>query len=50
VLARWVAAHDQVAALSSRGVHRRVDKAAHYIHLDRPDVVVAAIKEARGRK
>ena len=35
--------HDSVARLSSRGVHRVVARAAHSIHVDRPDAVITAI-------
>jgi pimeloyl-ACP methyl ester carboxylesterase len=36
---------DGVAALSTRGVRRPVPDTGHYIQLDRPEVVEAAIKE-----
>lgn len=37
--------HAELAALSSRGVHRYVPDSGHYIQLDQPDAVIAAIKE-----
>lgn len=38
-------AHGEIAALSTRGVHRRVPGTTHYIHLDKPNVVIEAIGE-----
>lgn len=35
--------HKETAALSSRGVHQEVSGSGHYIQLDRPDVVIAAV-------
>jgi len=37
--------HAELAALSSRGVQRLVPDSGHYIQLDQPDAVIAAIKE-----
>jgi len=37
--------HDDEASWSSRGRHQLVPDATHYIQLERPDVVIAAIKE-----
>jgi len=37
--------HQGLAHLSSRGMHRRVEKSGHYIQLDRPEVVVGAVGE-----
>jgi len=37
--------HAELAALSSRGVQRLVPDSGHYIQLDRPDAVIAAIEE-----
>jgi pimeloyl-ACP methyl ester carboxylesterase len=37
--------HAELAALSSRGVQRPVPDSGHYIQLDQPDAVIAAIKE-----
>lgn len=42
----WNRMHDELAAQSNRGINRQVPDAGHYIHVDRPDVVIAAIKEA----
>ena len=46
--------HAELAALSSRGVQRLVPDSGHYIQLDQPDAVIAAIKEvisaARNRR
>lgn len=39
---------DRVAALSTRGVRRAVPDTGHYIQLDRPEVVEAAIEEVLG--
>ena len=41
----WMAAHDRLAALSTRGQNRPISGAGHYIHLDKPPVVIAAIEE-----
>jgi pimeloyl-ACP methyl ester carboxylesterase len=50
----WNRAHDALAALSSRGVNARVPGAGHYIHRDKPQVVLdalaAVITQARERK
>ena len=43
--AAWEAAHREFASMSSRGVNRVVQGAGHYIQIDRPDVVIAAILE-----
>lgn len=43
--AEWQRAHDQIAALSSRGVNRRVADATHYIQYDQPQVVIDAVEE-----
>jgi pimeloyl-ACP methyl ester carboxylesterase len=37
--------HAELAALSSRGVQRRVPDSGHYIQVDQPDSVIGAIKE-----
>jgi hypothetical protein len=36
---------DRVAALSKRGIHRIVPDTGHYIQLEKPDAVEAAIEE-----
>ena len=41
----WVADHQAVASLSSRGIHRVVPNTGHYIQLDQPKAVVDAIFE-----
>lgn len=43
--AEWGRAHDELAALSSRGVNRRVPDATHYIQYDKPQAVIAAVEE-----
>jgi pimeloyl-ACP methyl ester carboxylesterase len=47
----WETAHEELARLSDRGVRRDVPGAGHMVQLERPDVVVAAIREviAQGR-
>ena len=44
----WVYLYDQLAALSTRGVVRRVPDTGHYIQLDKPDAVNNAIVEVLG--
>ena len=41
----WNAMHARLARLSTQGVHRPVPGAGHYIQLDKPETVVAAIAE-----
>lgn len=41
----WEAMHAEMAALSTRGEHRFVAGASHYIQRDAPDAVVAAIAD-----
>jgi pimeloyl-ACP methyl ester carboxylesterase len=41
----WREAHDELAALSSRGVRRNVPNVGHMIQVERPDVVIDAIRE-----
>jgi pimeloyl-ACP methyl ester carboxylesterase len=41
----WTAGHDRLARLSSVGVHSVIPKSEHFIHLDRPAVVTAAVAE-----
>ena len=43
--ALWSLMHREVAALSSRGVHRRVANTSHFIQLDQPEAVIEAIDE-----
>lgn len=50
----WNRLHEDLAKLSSAGVHRVVPGADHYIQVDQPDAVVAAVDEvlvaARSRR
>jgi len=41
----WIAMHDEEAAWSTRGSQLHVPDASHYIQLDRPDLVVGAVKD-----
>jgi pimeloyl-ACP methyl ester carboxylesterase len=41
--AEWVRGHEAMAALSTRGSNRLVRGSAHYIQLEKPKVVIAAI-------
>lgn len=43
--AEWVRAHDDIAALSSRGTNRQVPDATHYIQHDQPKAVIDAVDE-----
>ena len=43
--ALWTTLHEEHAALSPRGVRRDVRPCGHAIHLERPDVALAAIRE-----
>lgn len=43
--AAWVAAHEDEARDSTRGEHRIVEGAGHWIYGDRPDAVVGAFRE-----
>jgi pimeloyl-ACP methyl ester carboxylesterase len=49
--AAWNKGHDEIAALSSRGINARVPGTDHYIHAAKPQVVIDAIvqvvREAR---
>jgi len=38
-------AHDQIAALSSRGINSRVPGTGHYIHQEKPQVVIDAVNQ-----
>jgi pimeloyl-ACP methyl ester carboxylesterase len=53
ILDAWYAQHDKLVAMSTNGRREVVDRAGHFIQVDRPDAVVAAIIElvqgARGR-
>ena len=41
----WKALHDEEATWSTRSRHELVPDATHYIQLDRPDVVIRAVRE-----
>ena len=41
----WIVLHSEIAGLSTRGTRRTVENAGHYIQLDRPQEVKAAILE-----
>lgn len=41
----WNQMHDEIAALSTRGVNRQVPNSGHYIQSDAPQVVIEAVKE-----
>jgi len=41
----WLRLHEEIASMSSRGRRQTVEHSGHYIQLDRPDVVVSAIRE-----
>lgn len=40
----WTGMQDELATWSSRSQHRLVPDASHYIQMDRPDVVIAAVR------
>jgi pimeloyl-ACP methyl ester carboxylesterase len=48
ILAVTQSLHEEQARWSSRGRNELVSGATHYIHLDRPEVVIAAVREAVG--
>ena len=41
--AAWRQMHDDQATWSTRSHHEILDDAGHYIHVDRPDVVIRAV-------
>jgi pimeloyl-ACP methyl ester carboxylesterase len=43
--ARWTELHRELAARSTVGVERGVPGASHLIMIDRPDAVIAAVRE-----
>jgi pimeloyl-ACP methyl ester carboxylesterase len=49
----WDTLHVEEAAWSTRGRHVRVPDSGHYLQFDRPDLVIAAVREVvdhvRGR-
>jgi pimeloyl-ACP methyl ester carboxylesterase len=48
IKAVWIAMHDDEAAWSHHSRHELVPDAGHYIQFDRPDVVIAAVREVVG--
>lgn len=44
----WKALHDEEATWSTHSRHQLVPDATHYIQLDRPDVVISAVREVIG--
>lgn len=44
----WKTLHAEQTALSTRGRQRIVPDAGHYIQIDRPDIVVAAVRDVVG--
>jgi pimeloyl-ACP methyl ester carboxylesterase len=49
LLAASVALHENQATWSRRARHEIVPDASHYIQFDRPDVVIAAVREVAGK-
>lgn len=47
--AQWMAMHDEIARLSSRGVNRLVVGSGHLIPSDKPQAVIDAVKEVAGQ-
>ena len=41
----WIAMHEALTQLSSRGVHRIIKGSAHHIQLDKPQAVIDAVDE-----
>jgi len=41
----WMTMHDEMAALSTKGVNRPVPGVGHYIQYEKPAVVIAAVQE-----
>jgi pimeloyl-ACP methyl ester carboxylesterase len=41
----WLDLHGEMAGLSTNSDHRIVENAGHYVHWDRPEAVVAAIRD-----
>lgn len=46
--AAWKGLHDDEASWSTHSRHELVPDATHYIHVDRPDVVIRAVREVVG--
>jgi len=49
LLAELNEAHDELARLSTRGVNRSVPDSGHYIQIEHPDAVIAAVDEVASR-
>jgi pimeloyl-ACP methyl ester carboxylesterase len=45
---RWMQFHQDQATWSTHARHEVVDDASHYIHADRPDVVIRAVRDVVG--
>ncbi len=41
----WIAMHEALARLSSRGLHRIIKRSGHHIQLDKPQAVIDAVDE-----
>jgi pimeloyl-ACP methyl ester carboxylesterase len=41
----WLDLQNDMASWSSRSTHRVLNDAGHFVQLDRPDAVVAAVRE-----
>ena len=41
----WLARHEALAHLSSRGIHRFVEGSGHHIQLDKPQTVIDAVED-----
>jgi pimeloyl-ACP methyl ester carboxylesterase len=41
----WIAMHEALARLSSRGPHRIIKGSGHHIQLDKPQAVIDAVDE-----
>ena len=44
----WIALHEALAHLSSRGIHRYIKGSGHHIQLDKPQAVIDAVDEVLG--
>jgi hypothetical protein len=42
---QWWAQHENLARLSSRGVHRVIEQSGHSIQLEKPQTVIDAVNE-----
>lgn len=41
----WLELHGELAGLSTNSDHRIVEGAGHYVHWDRPEAVIAAVRD-----